>query len=415
MIGNGTTMPQTKFTESRNNNPTRPLVWPLRTGLMTVLTLGGLLLLFNTSCGGTIQRNRDEAMGGNAQIQAGGAGSYGGSGEHSGTHSRGGASTTLSLPGSGGTKNVDPKGAVNGCDALAPGHIGLFADQMFSRYGKRPNVVYSWTTLEQAAELRKGGPLFSRSERPDLGRGYALDSLAKLASKSGDLGKLATQLSQSIFSKARYAWTNPWATRMGWPGEQYGNQLVMIEIREDAWHAIFDGESLWVVDPNGKDVSIAEAAANPSRIATITHIHGAYDGGPRCGTFGEYLGPNPGNNPTFSGSNGYREILIGNASMITRFSLGTKEIATRLQNDIKVLETFATLLGQCPPIPFDDQWNGTVTCAWEANIDVAPDDYVHALALPNDYYQPTVENIRRIIDTLNSDSFEINPYVVEEN
>jgi hypothetical protein len=272
-------------------------------------------------------------------------------------------------------------------------------------------VVYSWTTLEQAVEIRNGGPLFSRSERPDLGRGYALDSLAKLASKNGDLGKLATQLSQSIFSKARYAWTNPWATRMGWPGEQYGNQLVMVEINENAWHAVFDGESLWVVDPNGKDVSIAEAAANPLRIATITHIHGAYDGGPRCGTFGEYWG----NNPSFSGSNGYREIIIGNPSMITRFSLGTKEIATRLQNDIKVLEAFATLLGQCPPIPFDDQWNGTVTCAWEANIDVTPDDYVRALALPNDYYQPTVENIRRIIDTLNSDSFEIDPYVVEEN
>ncbi len=50
----------------------------------------------------------------------------------------------------------------------------------------RSAVFYSWTTDEQVEELRAGGPLFSRSERPGMGRGLAFTDLVAFAS-NGDL------------------------------------------------------------------------------------------------------------------------------------------------------------------------------------------------------------------------------------
>jgi hypothetical protein len=279
---------------------------------------------------------------------------------------------------------------------------GLFANQTFPPALGAPLVFYSWTTDEQIAELRGGGPLFSRSERTDRGRGNALESLAQLGLSSGELGQLASRMSQELFTEARYAWTNPWATRMGWPGEQYGNRLIRVELLANAWIAHFDGTDLWITDETGTYVSTTEALANLTRIGAIYFNRGPSAGGPQCTTLG-----------ASGGGSGYREVILGNLAMVKRWGVGTTAIAARLAQDINTFERFQTALTKCEALPLDPEWNLNVCCAWSMGPAVLPDDYVQALAIPSDYYQPTLENISTIVTTLRSDGLVIDPYEVQ--
>ena len=166
------------------------------------------------------------------------------------------------------------------------------------------------------------------------------------------------------------------------------------------------------MDSSGNYVSTDEVSANPSRVAAIVYSRGPADGGPRCGTFGQYV--SSGSGSTVPGTTaGYREIVLGNIAMVKRFSLGTEEIGARLDQDISALEAFDQLLRGCPAIAYDANWNAIVSCAWESPARAMPADYVNALAIPSDYYQPTSENIRHIIETLESDGFVVDPYVVD--
>lgn len=387
--------------------PRRLWVWPLRTGLMTVLTLGGLLLSFSAGCGGNVGPDQLAASGGNHETTSNGSAGHSGGAITEAPSTTTGGGSSLGQGGRSSATTADPTECASNGDAVG----GLFADQVFSSAGPRPNVLYTWTTTQQAQELRNGGPLFSRSERPDLGRGNALDALARLATGSSSMAQLASLLSQEVFATARYAWTNPWATRMGWPDEQYGNQLIRIELKDAAWHASFDGQNLSVSDSAGVYIPIEEVLANPSRVAAILYWRGPSEGGPRCGTFGQYLDAGTG---TGAGTtSGYREIVLGNVSMVKRWSLGSEEIATRVKQDIETLRRFLAVLQKCPPIAYDPDWNGMVSCSWNGPLRGSPTDYVDALAIPNDYYQPSIENVRRIIDTLESDGFETDPYVVD--
>jgi hypothetical protein len=373
----------------------RSWTWPLRTGLMTILAITGMQAWFTSGCGGSVDTNPKEAAGGSIPVAAGSRSSS----------AVGGAAFGGTSMGTGGSSSEAVGGTLSACPENGSGgelFAKLFAAQAFQYGAPPPKVLYSWTTPEQIGELRNGGPLFSRSERPDLGRGNALDALAQLAAQ-GD--QLAIVLSQKLFATARYAWINPWATRMGWPDEQYGNQLIRVELVDEAWMVVFDGVSLTVFDSTGKYVSTEAALADPSRVGSILYTRGPAAGGPQCGTFGSFGSPS-------AGGAGYREIVLGNLAMVKRWSLGTADIAQRLDQDIEVLAEFQSIVMQCAPWGFDSNWNSNVTCSWDLSGAGVTPSYVSALAIPSDYYQPTVENLGRIIDTLKADGFPAEPYVV---
>src|SRR6185436_1736329 len=112
--------------------------------------------------------------------------------------------------------------------------------------------------------------LFSRSERPGMGRGVAFTELAAFAAAgSTPEQQLAGQLESVVFEKARFSWTNPWATLLGWPGETYGTQLLEIELKPEAWIAVFNANGLVVYDAEGALVAIETALANPEQIGAI--------------------------------------------------------------------------------------------------------------------------------------------------
>jgi hypothetical protein len=262
--------------------------------------------------------------------------------------------------------------------------------------------LYSWTTEEQVAEIRAGNVLLTRSEREGLGPGFAFDQLLLLAADTTEAGQLAAVLTSAAFSKGRYAWPNPWATRMGWPGETYGGELLRIVLRQDAWLALFRNRTLTVVDASNAAISLADALAHPERLAGFFFIKDASVGGPRCGSFS-------------GGGNAYREFIISNENMIEEWSLGTETIRQRLLDDIARLETFFARTRGCPEERSARDWNLRVGCNWPADPLSTSEQalYESAMAMPSPAYLPAPAQLAALIDTLRADVFEPDPLVVK--
>jgi len=277
-----------------------------------------IIALAAQACGNVASGGRPGGGMGDAAGASGVAGAGGASSAAAGSAQAG--SITLD-PGPPPVLPVPPATSCPGGDMLADQAVWVNA---------KPRVFYSWTTDEQVAELRAGGPLFSRSESPGKGRGLAMTQLAAYGAKgSGLVNQLATTLADRVFAKARFAWPNPWATLMGWPGETYGNQLLQVTLRPEAWIAFFYGSgSLVVYDSNHQPVAIETAAASPERIGAI-YFQSEVD------VDGNYTNCSEG---TFSqGGVAFREFVLGNLQMVQSWSLATPEIAARLAADIAAL------------------------------------------------------------------------------
>ena len=261
-----------------------------------------------------------------------------------------------------------------------------------------PRRFFSWTTREQVDELRAGETLFSRSEREGLGRGFALESLADYAAAGSEPAhRLAGQLEAELFTNIRYAWTNPWATRLGLPGEDYGDQLLEIRLRPEAWIASFDGAELSIWNADDEPVPLGDALAAPERIGAIYFLRGAALDGPTCSTFNQ-------------GGNGYREFVLGNLLMVEQWALGTSELLERLRADIALIEQFAAIVRECPNIGYYEAWNADVACSWRKPL-FRP-GWDSALAMPSELYYPEAEALDRLASTLEGDLFEVDPLVV---
>jgi hypothetical protein len=319
-----------------------------------------------------------------------------GSSQLAGAAGTGSGGTSSGGNGSGGTLSLGESGSghLSDCADFEP----PFAEQVVTEIGAQ-RVFYSWTTDEQVAELRAGTELFSRSERPGLGRGVLFDSLADYAAAGDtDGASLAGILAGETFAKARFAWPNPWATVLGFPGEAYGNQLLEIELSAEAWIAVFDGRGLSVFDANNAPVAIEAALATPARIGAIFHVSEAEVGSSYCGTF-------------TSGGVGFREFALGNIAMVTRWSLATEEIRERLQADIAELRAFEE---QLVCLGDTSGWSNDVSCAWSRGFasGSALLNYDFALGLPSELYRPSATNLEALIAVLEASLPTGEPLVV---
>jgi hypothetical protein len=282
----------------------------------------------------------------------------------------------------------------------------VFAAQFFDSSRPARRELYSWTTDEQAAIARRDKELFTLVEAQGLGPGFAFVFLQQLATGGTDpeQAQLATLLTGDLFAKKRYAWTEPWATRMGWPGEDYGNQLLRIVLKPEAWVVVVDGATLRVLDQHNEPVSLAQAIANPQRLGAIFYEKGARLGGPVC------------NSSFTSGSNGYREFILGNLAMVEEWSLGTAAIRDRLTANIDQLTRFLERIRSCPSLVSGAQWNRSVCCNWQTPAgQLARTElftYQQALAIPSLNYLPQPAQIASLIATLQGDLFELDPMVV---
>lgn len=294
---------------------------------------------------------------------------------------------------------VSPGVAKGGSCAAANEEVGVFCEQIVWNVAPAHRVLYSWTTAEQAAELRQDHVLLTRTETPGLGRGYAFTSIDELAARgSAPENQLLTKLSQELFTKARYAWPNAWATRMGWPGEDYGDQLLRIVLKPDAWLVVVsDRVGIAVIDLDNNLVPIADAVAHSERIGAVYFYKRDISGN---GSFQECSG-------------GYREFIIGNEAMVEEWSLGTAEIRAQIEADVELLERFMTDTRDMPPGIAPEGFNQFAVCAWDGSAQTELDGYVHALSIPSEYYAPLPAELAALIETLRQSLFEPDPLTVK--
>jgi hypothetical protein len=263
--------------------------------------------------------------------------------------------------------------------------------------------LYSWTSGEQAAELRAGGELFTRSERPGMGPGYAFTYMSEQAAISTGATAMILNGVLTGFEKGRYAWPHPWATRMGWPGEDYGDQLLRVVLKPEAWVLFvqdlnpFVG-ALRVVDMNNNEVPLADAAAALDRIGAVYFLKTDVTG---QGSFAQCSG-------------GYREFIVGNLAMIEEWSLGTEAIRARIAADAAMIDAFRREVEAAPPRAVDPtQFNTMVACRWGTSAYGEVERYERALAIPSENYIPTPANLAALRDTLEASLFDPDPLVVK--
>jgi hypothetical protein len=296
---------------------------------------------------------------------------------------------------SGAAGTAGAQGNADGASAGPP----QFCDQQVWNVAPAHRTLYSWTTADQVAELRSGRVLLTRTETPGLGRGYAFTSMDELAARgTAPENTLLQKLSNELFVKARYAWPSAWATRMGWPGEDYGDQLLRIVLKPEAWIVVVtDQEGIAVIDMNNELVSIADALAHVERIGAVYFLKRDVSGE---GSF-------------FSCSGGYREFIVGNEAMIEEWSLGTQEIHDRILADAELIETFFGTVRAAPPRVDAASFNQTVVCYWDrvGNADDL-DRYQQSLSIPSEYYAPLPAQLANLSQTLRASLFDPDPLVV---
>jgi hypothetical protein len=315
----------------------------------------------------------------------------------------GGTGTGLTSPGIG-----VPSGQIT-CDANAPApdagvdqnaaRRSAFCPQMMWNASPAKRVLYSWTTPEQAMELRRDRVLLTRTETVGLGRGYAFTSMDELAARGSGLAhQLLARVSGELFTKVRYAWPNAWATRMGWPGEDYGDQLVRIVLKPEAWiMVVSDRVGMAVIDMNNELVPVEQALAESHRIGAVFFYRVDVQG---QGTFS-------------SCSGGYREFIVGNHAMIEEWSLGTEQIRDQLETDATLIEGLLESVRETPSTVAPATFNQNVVCQWDYPPTTEVDAYVRCLSLPSENYAPLPAQLAALSDALRAAVFEPDPLVVK--
>ena len=123
--------------------------------------------------------------------------------------------------------------------------------------------------------------------------------------------RIAKLLDTTTFAKLRFAWHAPWATRLGMPGEEYGDQLVRVRLASDAivLSLVTSTGQFTAMDLRGTPLAHADVLAHPERIAAIYFVS---DGGAAAGV------PSP--------ATIYREVVLCNEAAIAEWSVGTDDI-----------------------------------------------------------------------------------------
>lgn len=252
------------------------------------------------------------------------------------------------------------------------------------RYARQ--TLYTWTTAEQLEELRRGAPLLTRETSPTHGVSLYEVALDALAAR-GD--RVADALRAPRFRKARFAWVNPWATLLGWEGETYGDRLIRVTLRDEAWVVRIsqDSSPTAAVDLQGRPVELAEVLAHPERIGAVHYVHDT------SGARGTFLSPQQLEHGT------YREYVLPNEAMIASWELGTDATRSSIADSIDLMTAMHAWLGaSCTSDVNARMFNS----AWDVEGDAS--DVIRAWsranAFNNEQYQPSVATTRAIIDAL---------------
>lgn len=231
--------------------------------------------------------------------------------------------------------------------------------------------LYTWTTVEQVAALRRTRTLLVATASSGSGPSPFVKALAGRASRDALVARL---LDDPALSRRRYAWTTPYGTVMPRGPRAYGDALVRIVLRPEALVVRFapaERVGVRVVDMRGAPVPVERALAEARRIGAVLHVRA----GP--GT------PSP-----------FREYVVVNEAMVESWEVSTPAVAARVDADRALLERLAEgAFGRHGRVA-SSSWRAlprrlTVEALWSASL---------AFDVPA--YRPTARNARALAEAL---------------
>ena len=201
-------------------------------------------------------------------------------------------------------------------------------------------VLWSWTKDKGARWLAKHDP--PRLLRVKVNAHPPDDAWYDVHLRASDDDEVRSLLESPRFDHVRWAWTDVWGACDGLDGERYGDQLVRIELKDDAVFAVFvprtdDGLGGAVdasnpfrfglpewsfVDVEGRSVARAEVLAHPERLAAVYHhspsrVSGAWAG--------------------------LREIVLVNEAEVRTWSLGDAAVIDALDDGARLVRSLSRL------------------------------------------------------------------------
>jgi len=263
-------------------------------------------------------------------------------------------------------------------------------------------TLYTWTTLDQIEELAKDRILLTRTDSPKFGASYFEQVLHVRAETTKD--PLAKLLRTNAYARARFAWSAPWATLLGIGGESYGEELIEITLKPEAWIvAMYSSNPAFeVFDLEGRKIPNKDALAHPERIAAVYFEHDQ----PARGYAASIAGPEE--------RAAYREYIVCNESMVASWSTRTDAIRKEITDSADALEALAKNLAERPPSPREmtgnaGTWSFKVPLeTWRlANPTPSPlSAYETSIAFPEGAYTPTPQNLLRLAQKLRALSWQ---------
>lgn len=266
--------------------------------------------------------------------------------------------------------------------------------------------AYSFTTAAQAAGLRAGEPLLSKSTTDSGHRGVLFDVLERHATSTDATPKtaaIAKELAGPRFEKGRFAWPFLAGTRSS--PERYGDEILAVDFRPEALFVVFHGHlypDFHFYDAAGNPIDADVAMATPERIGAFLFSSAELS----AGTIGLSSCREPG--PALT----YREMYLGNLAMISQWRLGTQDILDRISAEVEDLRmlvrdhdcTYGRIGASCRE----------VLTLWDRLGPRRMDLFVGSTAFANPYgrYGLTLADLSRLADDLDALRFAPNPLIV---
>ncbi len=220
-------------------------------------------------------------------------------------------------------------------------------------------VLYSWTTPASIATVRATHRALVATASTGTFVSPFNRALARLAAHGDRVARIFT----TQLVHRRYAWPAPFATVLGLGPRSYGNALIRLELRPDAWIGRFDPDAevpFAFVDAANGAVAIDDALAHPERIAAVFHVRTGRDVDPK-----------------------FREYIVCNEAMVT-WSIGTPEIRAELVAERALL------------VALHAQLSSSIANSWRVT-----------LAFFSARYRLTAGNLDAIVDAL--DAYDATP------
>ncbi|HEY1547219.1 MAG TPA: hypothetical protein VGG28_05340 [Kofleriaceae bacterium] len=237
-------------------------------------------------------------------------------------------------------------------------------------------VLYTWTTADSVAKLRKTRQLLVATIATGGFVSPYLRALIAIARRGGTGGDVARMLlTNAQLLRRRYAWPAPFATVLGLGPRTYGSELIRIELDRDAWIGRFEpsaADPFRFVDATNAEVPLGDVLAHPERIGAMFHVQrGA--------------------------AVPFREFVICNPAMVASWQVATPAVDAELAAERTMLEALARRAGTTR--------ESSVTADWTSRS-TSGRDWIHAwhaaLAFDNARYRPTPETLDALAKALSA-------------